>query len=104
MIETKTSSRDQAVEWLEKAIPNFAIRVAPVYQALNWTWWMSPNPPDAAAIERALQELMTHVRKGSTSAATGGLVVELTEKCGTLEARLSMQVDAERKFIVGGAR
>jgi len=104
MIETKTSSRDQAVEWLEKAIPNFAIRVAPVYQALNWTWWMSPVSPDAAAIERALQELMTHVRKGSTSAATGGLVVELTEKCGTLEARLSMQVDEERKFIVGGAR
>lgn len=92
-------AREMGILWLEDEIPKFAAKVAPVFKQLNWTWWTSPMPPDAAAVEAALLELMVHIRKGSFDASTGGLRIELDEQQKhSAIARISMEIDTT-KFI-----
>ncbi len=55
-------------------VENFAEKVAPIYQSLNWTWGDSHSPPTQAEIERALVELIDTF-SGVGSCSTGGLEV-----------------------------
>lgn len=52
---------------LNKMVPGFAARVAPVYQLLRWEWSpgkQAPHPPSVGEIENALYDLIERLRDG----------------------------------------
>lgn len=62
-------------ELREKA-HDFAIKVAPVYQLLDWKWWVPPSPcvPTTEQIYQTILYLIDTLDQPGT-VSTGGLVV-----------------------------
>lgn len=62
---------------LNKMVPGFAIRVAPVYQLLRWEWSpgkQAPHTPSVGEIENALYDLIERLRDGhEDDYSSGGL-------------------------------
>jgi len=69
---------EQIKNELRKLVPDFAERVAPVYEFLKWEW--SPggqiaHVPDAKEIEKTLLDLIEGLTDKHVGLGTGGLEV-----------------------------
>lgn len=62
---------------LEKMVPDFAKKVAPVYYALEWEWSpgrTSPHIPSIGELETTLYDLIRGLTDEYVKNGTGGLV------------------------------
>ena len=61
---------------LKKMIPEFARRVAPIYQLLDWKWSpgdSKPYVPTVKTIEKAIYEAIKRLSEEICSSDTGGV-------------------------------
>lgn len=56
---------ESAVAWLHGRAPIFAVKIAPIYQLLNWTW-SDRGVPDIGEIEKTLQSLIDDLQRDAS--------------------------------------
>lgn len=76
---------------LTGAVPEFARKIAPIYELLDWKW-MGENVPKIEQIENELIRIINLFTKGTTDVSIGGLRVKITKELGAMEGTLSMEI------------
>ena len=77
-------NKELIIKQLHKKVAPFARKIAPVYKALDWTWYGCDRNdkiiPDAVDIAIALTKMIEKLREtGYLYVATGGLAVKIEE-------------------------
>ena len=74
---------------LRGKVTDFAEKVAPIYELLNWTWGDSRTPPTQGEIEECLCVLI-HAFNDEGNCSTGGLEVFHNKEDGVIGIRFTI--------------
>lgn len=88
-------TRARARKWFLENIPYFAQKVAPVYEALEWSWAFI-GVPTIEDIEDALHDTVTKLLSkwydnDDCYVSTGGLTVEFDRNTGMCEIKMEIK-------------
>jgi len=77
------------------AAPAFAKKVAPIYQALNWSWFYLESYPAEDQIYEHIVELIEQLSDDVLFVSSGGIRVSIDEDEGFPIGRLAMDIETE---------